>query len=88
MHQVAANPPLLAATLGAAVGVPTIAWWRGRFGGYAGLLQPSAALEVLQSEDAILVDMRCCPRSNMLSECAAFLRSAENHRPVVGMGRI
>ncbi|CAL8468025.1 g7564 [Coccomyxa elongata] len=58
LAQVAANPPLLAATLGAAVGVPTIAWWRGRFGGYAGLLQPSAALEVLQSEDAILVDMR------------------------------
>lgn len=56
--QVAANPALLAATLGAAIGLPAVAWWRGRFGGYAGLLQPSTALDVLQAEDAILVDMR------------------------------
>ena len=54
----AANPILLAATLGAAVGLPAISWWRGRFGGYAGLLQPSHALDVLQNEDAVLVDMR------------------------------
>ncbi|KAK9901620.1 hypothetical protein WJX75_005190 [Coccomyxa subellipsoidea] len=56
--QVAGNPPLLAATLGAAVGLPALSWWRGRFGGYAGLLPPSAALDVLQNEDAVLVDMR------------------------------
>ncbi|EIE20768.1 hypothetical protein COCSUDRAFT_67224 [Coccomyxa subellipsoidea C-169] len=58
LSQVAANPVLLAATLGATVGLPALSWWRGRFGGYAGLLQPSNALDVLQNEDAVLVDMR------------------------------
>ena len=55
----AQSPPLLAGTLGAAVGLPAFAWWRGRFGGYAGQ-PPDQALAVLQQEDALLIDIRCC----------------------------
>ena len=58
----AQSPPLLAGTLGAAFGLPALAWWRGRFGGYAGQLAPDQALAVLQQEDALLIDLRCCSR--------------------------
>ena len=56
--QVASSPPLLAGAAALAVGLPTAGWIRDRLGGYSGPLQPARALEVLQSENAILLDMR------------------------------
>lgn len=56
--QVASSPPLLAGVAALAVGLPAAGWIRNRLGGYNGQLQPAAALEMLQSENAILLDMR------------------------------
>ena len=58
----AQSPPLLAATLGTAVGLPAFSYWRSRYGGYAGQLRPEQAVQLLQDEDAVLVDIRwaCC----------------------------
>ena len=56
--QVTSSPPLLAGAAALAVGLPAAGWIRDRLGGYSGPLQPARALEVLQSENAILLDMR------------------------------
>ena len=55
----AQSPPLLAATVGAAVGLPAVSYWRARYGGYAGQLAPEQAVQLLEDEDAVLVDIRC-----------------------------
>ena len=54
-----ADPQLGAAAAAAAVGVPAVALWRARYGGFAGVLAPEAAFEALQEGDSVLVDMRC-----------------------------
>ncbi len=54
-----ADPRLGAAAAAAAVGVPAVAVWRARYGGFAGVLAPEAAFEALQEGDSVLVDMRC-----------------------------
>jgi hypothetical protein len=56
--QVTSSPPLLVGAATLAVGLPAAGWVRDRLGGYNGALQPARALEVLQSENAILLDMR------------------------------
>jgi hypothetical protein len=74
--QVAASPPLLAAAAGGAVGLPALAWWRGRFGGYAGQLAPDQARQVLQEEDALLIDIRCRRWPSVLTMHACGVHSA------------
>ena len=56
--QVTSSPPLLVGAAALAVGLPAMGWIRDRLGGYNGALQPARALEVLQSENGILLDMR------------------------------
>ena len=56
--QVTSSPPLLVGAAALAVGLPAAGWIRDRLGGYNGALQPARALEVLQSENGILLDMR------------------------------
>jgi hypothetical protein len=54
----AAHPQAAAVTV-AAVGVPTaIAWYRGRYAGYAGELSPASVQQLLAEGDALLVDVR------------------------------
>ena len=57
--QVTSSPPLLAGAAALAVGLPAAGWVRDRLGGYSGQLPPARALELLQSDNAILLDMRC-----------------------------
>lgn len=41
-----------------AIGLPAIALWNFTYGGYSGSLKPSKAIELLQTEDSLLVDIR------------------------------
>jgi rhodanese-related sulfurtransferase len=55
----AAAHPQGAAITAAAVAVPTaLAWYAGRFGGYAGELAPAAVAALLADGDAALIDIR------------------------------
>jgi len=56
--QVTSSPPLLGGVAALAVGLPAAGWVRDRLGGFNGPLQPAAALEMLQTENAVLLDMR------------------------------
>ncbi|KAK9816559.1 hypothetical protein WJX72_001971 [[Myrmecia] bisecta] len=58
LAQATSSPAALAASSGVAIGVPVVLWWRARYGGYAGKLQPVDVFTMLQNEDAVLVDIR------------------------------
>ncbi|PRW34000.1 zinc finger CCCH domain-containing 11 [Chlorella sorokiniana] len=48
----------VAVTAGLGIGVPALLGWRAAYGGYSGVLEPEEALQVLQTQDALLVDVR------------------------------
>ena len=52
------QPSLAGAVATVGVLVPAIVIFRGAYGGYAGILRPQRALQVLQMEDSLLVDVR------------------------------
>ena len=57
-HFIAADPRLGSALIAAVgAGLPALVLWN-TFGGFAGPLSPAAALEMLKSQDALLVDIR------------------------------
>lgn len=47
-----------AAVAGLGLGLPALLYWKAAYGGYAGVLQPEEALQVLQSQNALLLDVR------------------------------
>eukprot|EP00884_Botryococcus_braunii_P013325 jgi/Botrbrau1/21994/Bobra.0024s0010.2 len=57
-QQVSEDPAIAAAAAGGLVGLPALLYWQARFSGYSGLLSPEGALAILQTEDAVLVDIR------------------------------
>lgn len=56
--QAGEEPAYAAAVAGALVGLPALLYWQIRFAGYSGLITAEKALAVLQTEDAVLVDIR------------------------------
>ena len=44
--------------LGAGVSIPALLWFSARYGGYAGLLAPEKALDILETENSLLLDVR------------------------------
>ena len=57
-HFIAAEPRIGGAAVVAAVTLPAVLLWNAAFGGYSGNYNPDKALEILKSEDALLVDIR------------------------------
>ncbi|KAI7837815.1 hypothetical protein COHA_008303 [Chlorella ohadii] len=47
----------VAVAAGLGLGVPALLGWRAAYGGYSGVLQPEEALQVLQTQDALLLDL-------------------------------
>ena len=47
-----------AAVAGLGLGLPALAAWKAAYGGYSGTLSAEEALELLQSQDALLLDVR------------------------------
>lgn len=64
------DPTLTAAALGVGLGVPALLAWSATYGGYSGSLAPAAALSMLQTEDALLVDIRTGRRVLFEGPCA------------------
>lgn len=52
------DPKAGAAATGLVVGLPLLALWRARLGGYSGQLQPAKAFELLNKSDTLLIDIR------------------------------
>ena len=52
------DPKAGAAVAGLAVGLPLLAFWRARLAGYSGQLQPDKALERLNKNNSLLIDIR------------------------------
>ncbi|EFN55745.1 expressed protein [Chlorella variabilis] len=52
------DPAAAAAAAGLGLGLPAALAWSAAYGGFAGALDPEEALEVLQTEAAVLVDVR------------------------------
>lgn len=55
---VGADPRLGGAAVAVGIGLPIVWFWNSTFGGFAGPFSPTQALEVLKSQDALLVDVR------------------------------
>lgn len=55
---VAHDPKLVGPAAAVGVGVPVLLAWNAAYGGYAGPFSAQKALEVLQTQDAVLVDVR------------------------------
>lgn len=56
--QALADPRIAKPAAGVVVAIPTLLWVLSRFGGYAGLLKAEKALEMLERENSVLVDIR------------------------------
>ncbi|KAL4436752.1 hypothetical protein ABPG75_003891 [Micractinium tetrahymenae] len=52
------DPAVAALLAGVGVGLPALAAWNAAYGGYAGVIQPEEAFEALQTQDALLLDIR------------------------------
>jgi hypothetical protein len=52
------DPAVGGAAAGVGLGLPALLAWRAAYGGYAGVLDPLQALELLQTQEALLVDVR------------------------------
>ncbi len=53
------NPTVAAAGTGFAVGLPAIAFWKAKFGGYAGTLDPTKAYDMLQVRAKLWLAWTC-----------------------------
>lgn len=51
-------PSIRNAVIVLSIGYSSYLWFTARFGGFAGRLSPAEALNVLDSEDAVLLDVR------------------------------
>lgn len=58
LHFVASQPAVGGAVAVGTVAIPAIILWNANFAGFAGRLLPQKALQLLQTEDALLVDIR------------------------------
>ena len=56
--QIQSDGRVSAAAAAIAIGLPVVLWFRARYGGYGGPLSATETFELLQSEDALLVDIR------------------------------
>ena len=56
--QAVSDPRVVYPLLGIFVAVRAISWASDRIGGYAGQLQPTEALSILEEENSLLLDIR------------------------------
>ncbi|PSC70141.1 hypothetical protein C2E20_6347 [Micractinium conductrix] len=66
------DPTAAAVLAGVGLGVPAVAAWNAAYGGFAGVLAPEDALQVLQTQDALLLDIR--PEAQRVDKGVAELR--------------
>ena len=66
------DPKAGAAATGLVVGLPLLALWRARLGGYSGQLQPAKAFELLNRSDTLLIDIRYAAQLWSLSAVTLF----------------